>query len=82
MISRTLEASPSVTHNAIERTLAGDLSYDALSTPDQAVVRGVWEEGIEARIDALDFTQQLREAGAPWAEADADGNVVHRSPQE
>lgn len=81
-IGREFESSPAVTHDAIERVLAGQMSYDALSEPEQAVVRVEWDERIAARIAGLNFEERLRAAGRPWAEADADGNVVMRDPAD
>lgn len=79
-IGQQLESSPAVTHDAIERVLSGRMSYDALSDPEQAVVRAEWDERIAARIAGLNFEERLRAAGRPWAEADADGNLVMRDP--
>lgn len=81
-LGRALEASPAVTHDAIERVLSGEVPYDALSGPEQAVARVAWDDGIAARVSALDFEERLRKAGSPWAEADGDGNVVVRDPAE
>jgi hypothetical protein len=64
--------------DAITRVLAGELSYDELTDPAQAVVRAVWDERIVARLAELDFEDELRSAGVPWPEADDDGSVVMR----
>jgi hypothetical protein len=77
-IGRELESAPAVTHEAIARVLAGQASYDALGDREQAVVRVSWDQQIAERIDGLDFEDRLRAGGRPWAEADADGNVVVR----
>jgi hypothetical protein len=77
-VGRELEASPSVTHDEIARVLAGQAAYDALSDRAQAFVRASWSEQAAERIGALDLEGQLRATGQPWAEADADGNVVVR----
>jgi ParD-like antitoxin of type II ParDE toxin-antitoxin system len=79
-VGRELEASPAVTHDEIARVLAGQASYDALPDRGQALVRASWSEQVEGRIGALDLTPSLDAAGQPWAEADADGNVVVREP--
>jgi len=79
-IGRELEASPAVTHDAIERVLAGQVSYDAVDDRTQAVVRAAWDEELAARIAGLDLTEDLRAAGRPWAEAGDDGAVVVRDP--
>ena len=74
-IGRELEASPSVTHDAIERVLTGRAAYDEVDDRSQAVVRAEWEQAIAGRI-GLDLTGRLDASGASWAEADEDGNVV------
>jgi hypothetical protein len=79
-IGRELEASPSVTHDAIERVLTGSLKYDAVDEHAQAAVRATWGEEIAAKIADLDFTEQLLASGRPWAEADDDGAIVVRQP--
>jgi hypothetical protein len=80
-LGRELEASPSVTHETIEAVLAGEQPYDALDDREQAVIRVAWEELIEGRIEKLDFEKELDATGATWAEADAAGKTVIRSPQ-
>lgn len=79
-LGRELETSPAVTHEAIERVLSGEVSYDALSGPEQAVARVEWDDRIAARAASSSFEERLRDAGSPWAEADDDGNVVVRDP--
>lgn len=79
-IGRQLESSPAVSHDEISRVLAGQASYDELGVRAQAVTRAAWDEEIAARLEALDFTEALQASGRPWPEADADGNVVMRSP--
>lgn len=81
-LGRELEASPGVTHDAIERVLSGEVPYDALSGPEQALARVAWDVRIAERVSALNFEERLREAGSPWPEADGDGNVVVRDPGE
>ena len=77
-LGRELEASPSVTHDAIARVLAGQTPYDELPDPAQAVVRVEWDDRIAGTLAELDFTETLRGAGKPWAEADEDGKLVMR----
>lgn len=77
-IGRELEASPAVTHDAIERVLTGQADYDALDDRAQAVVRATWDERIEDRIAALDLTAPLTERGGGWTEVDAEGRVSRR----
>jgi uncharacterized protein HemY len=79
-IGRELEASPAVTHDAIERVLTGREAYDAADERTQAMVRAAWDEELAARIAGLDLTEELQAAGRPWAEADDDGAVVVRAP--
>lgn len=75
-IGRELEASPSVTHDAIERVLTGRVAYDEVDDRSQAVVRAEWEQAIAGRIAGLDLTSRLDASGSSWAEADEDGDVV------
>lgn len=78
-IGRELEASPMITHGAINRVLTGQEAYDGLPEREQAVVRVTWDEQISAKIAKLDFEKRLGGAGRPWAEADAEGNTVVRN---
>ena len=75
-IGRELEATSS--GSAVARVLAGNGSYDALAEREQAMVRAAWDERIEAVVASLDFEQELQADGAPWAEADDEGNLVIR----
>ncbi len=77
-LGRETEASPSITHDAIARVLAGQALYDDLPDPAQAVVRVEWDDRVAATLATLDFTEDLRAAGKPWPEADEDGNLVMR----
>jgi hypothetical protein len=43
------------------------------------VVRATWDEQLIARIEGLSYVERLEAAGQPWAESDADGNVVMRN---
>lgn len=79
-IGRELEASPAVTHDQVARVLAGDASYDALGDRAQAIVRAAWDQSLPDRLAGLNFEDRLNAAGEPWAEADAEGNVVMRQP--
>lgn len=78
-LGRALEASPSITQDAITRVLTGQALYDDLPDSAQVAVRVAWDERIAAILDDLDFTDRLRAAGKPWAEADDDGNLVMRA---
>jgi len=79
-LGRELEASPTATHDTIERVLNGQASYDELAGPAQAVVRASWREQIADRLAALNFEDELKAGDVPWSEADADGTVVVREP--
>lgn len=77
-LGREMEASRSVTQDAIARVLAGQALYDDLPDPAQAVVRVQWDDRVATALAELDFTEGLHAAGKPWAEADEDGNLVMR----
>ena len=79
-LGREVEASPSVTQDAIARVLAGQASYDELPDPAQAVVRVEWDDRVATTLAGLDFSEDLHAAGEPWAEADEEGNLVMRDP--
>ena len=74
-LGRELEASSRVSTKDIERVLAGQVSYDALSDPDQPVVRAAWEESIEHLRGTLNYADTFRTSGESWSEADDDGTV-------
>lgn len=78
-LGREVEASPSVTQDAVARLLSGQASYDDLSDPVQAAVRVEWEDRVAARLSELDYTDRLGADGRQWAEADEDGKLVMRS---
>ena len=78
-LGREMEASPSVTQDVIARVLAGQARYDDLADPAQAAVRVAWDNRMETTLSELDFTDELRAAGKPWAEADEEGNLVIRN---
>lgn len=62
----------------VEAALDGQLRYDELSAPEQAVVRGLWEQRIEAGIDDLNLAAEFAAEGRSWVELDGDA-VVERS---
>lgn len=66
---------------AIARVLAGEASYDDLPEDDQEVVRAEWERRLAASLGS-DRTERLVAGGVPWAEADDDGNLVMRKPED
>lgn len=63
----------------VESVLAGECSYDDLSSAAQALVRAVWGQRIETARQKLNFEAEFRAAGLSWVEADSDGNLIHRS---
>ena len=65
----------------VARVLAGQASYDELDEPAQAAGRAAWDKRLAGDIERLDFSERLTASGRPWAEADADGNVVWREPK-
>ena len=79
-LGREMEASPTVTQDAIARVLAGQASYDELPDPAQAMVRVAWDDRVAATLAGLDFSGDLHAAGKPWAEADEAGDLVMRDP--
>ena len=68
-----LEASPALTHHAVERVLSGEVPYDALGGPEQALARVAWDEEIAERVSALDFEERLRKTGSAWARQTTTG---------
>jgi len=75
-IGREFEASGRVSQRDVERVLAGDGSYDQLSEREQAIVRASWDEQIAERIAALDLAAEFADAGEPWSEGNASGQVI------
>lgn len=80
-IGRELEASPAVSVRDIQRVLAGDELYDALSERAQAIVRAAWDVRADSLRSALDFRAEFASEGRSWSELDDDGNVVVRSAE-
>ncbi|MDT7549978.1 MAG: hypothetical protein QOE84_2372 [Actinomycetota bacterium] len=81
-IGRELEASKSVSQREVAQVLGGRSSYDALNVREQAVVRAEWNERMTALREGLDLAAEFSAAGQDWVEADKDGKVVKRSPQQ
>ena len=81
-IGRELEASKSVSQREVAQVLGGRSSYDALNVREQAVVRAEWNERMTALREGLDLAAEFSAAGQDWVEADKDGKVVERSPQQ
>jgi hypothetical protein len=78
-IGREFEAATGVSQRHVAEVLAGARSYDDLDAQEQAVVRAEWVEAMELRRGALDLAAEFTAAGRPFAELDADGQVVHRA---
>jgi hypothetical protein len=57
-----------------------DLSYDSVSSEEQARVRAQWDEDMKRRISELDLAQEFERQGLSWWELDEDGKVVRRGP--
>lgn len=75
-IGREVEASRSLTHDAIRALLANATRYDDLSPEAQALVRSRWIAiGDELRA-GLDLRREFTEQGRSFAELDDDGNVI------
>jgi len=70
-IGRELEASAGVSVDDVAKVLAGERSYDALGTEEQAVVRAFWAERMTAlsrglRLDR-DFAGEAQVLDNSWA---------------
>jgi hypothetical protein len=78
-IGREFESSSSVTHDEVERVLAGQVPYDDASERAQAAVRVEWDARLAERLASLDLVTKLRATGQPWVVGDKDGNAVMRS---
>lgn len=78
-VGREVESSPGITHQEIERVLAGQTPYDEVSGAAQAAVRVAWDEQIASKIAGLDLQERFESAGLSWVEAAPDGNAVHRN---
>lgn len=74
-IGRELERSPDVSVAQIERVLEGQHSYDALTAREQAVVRGLWTERMDALRGELRLDQDFAASGHRYAELDENGEV-------
>ena len=80
-LGRELEAARGLNHRDIARVLAGEVSYDSLADPEQAVVRSVWDERIDVARASLALAAEFEAAGESWSEADDDGAVVTRTTE-
>ena len=80
-IGRALEASQLLNHRDIARVLSGQLAYDTLSDPDQALVRVEWERRIEEARAGLDLSADFAAASDSWSGLDESGRVVQRQSE-
>jgi len=80
-IGRELEASAGVSVDDVAKVLAGERSYDALGTEEQAVVRAFWAERMTALSRGLRLDRDFAEEGRPYVELDDAGRVVRREPE-
>jgi len=79
-IGREFESDPSVNLRDVEAVLAGGGSYDVLREREQAIVRAEWDERLKTSLATANLENRFRAAGQPYAEADAEGNVVMHEP--
>lgn len=79
-IGRELERSRDVSAADIRRVLDGAADYDALSSREQAVVRAVWSDRIDALRAGLRLSSEYRDSGYRYAELDERGEVLVREP--
>ncbi|MCW2543558.1 MAG: hypothetical protein JWM40_1110 [Frankiales bacterium] len=79
-IGRELEAGVSVSVADIGQVLAGELSYDDLTSEEQALVRATWAERLVDRLSSLNLAADFRQEGRTYVELDAAGHVVQRKP--
>ncbi len=75
-LGRELEMSPQVSHRSISEVLGGSRAYDALSEPEQAIVRQEWAERARAARGALDYAARFAADGESYSELDEHGAVV------
>lgn len=80
-IGRELEASAGVSIDDVAQVLAGERSYDALGTEEQAVVRAFWAERMASLARGLRLDRDFAEEGRPYVELDDAGRVVRREPE-
>lgn len=79
-VGRELEASAGVSVGDVAEVLAGERSYDALDTEEQAVVRTFWAERMAALARDLRLDREFTAQGRPYVELDESGRVVRREP--
>lgn len=79
-IGRELEAGGEVSVARIAAVLRGRRRYDRLSAEEQAWVRAEWSRRIEALRRALRLDRVFAGRGHRYAELDASGRVVERTP--
>lgn len=65
----------------IEDVLRGALSYDALCSEEQAVVRRAWDRSIRQRMSELRLDLRFADQGRPYVELDDKGRVRFVDPR-
>lgn len=78
-LGRELESGGLASADAA-KVLAGQLSYDDIGGPAQAIVRTAWTRRIDETVSELDLQARFAAEGRRWVEADADGHVVEHQP--
>ena len=80
-LGRELEAGGDVSLARIAAVLRGRRSYDSLNAEEQAMTRSEWARRIELLRRALRLDLQFTASGRGYAELDARGRVVVRTPR-
>lgn len=78
-IGRELETSQSVSQRAIAQVLECEVSYDDLTSEEQAVVRAEWVVRMAQRREELDLAAEFIAQGRSFVELDEDGNIVEHA---
>lgn len=79
-IGREVEATGSISHQAVADMLSKGRTYDSLNAYEQAIVRAEWTERMDARRRALDLAQEFHDQGRFDVELDDDGQVRGSDP--
>jgi hypothetical protein len=79
-LGRELERSPDVSVVRVRSVLSGRRSYDALTAPEQAIVRTEWQAGIEQRLASLNLAHTFVQRGHIHAELSDQGKVTLTTP--
>jgi ParD-like antitoxin of type II bacterial toxin-antitoxin system len=79
-IGREIELASTLAQRDIAAVLAGTLSYDALGTEEQAVVRAEWARLMRERRESLDLRTDFLLRGETYVDLDEEGRVVRHAP--